>query len=156
LKPFAGELRSLLKRATAWQRWSLYRLPPLETFSAGRVVLIGDAAHPVLPYLAQGAALAIEDAVSLAQSLEASPDDLATALQLYEKPRRARIARVQDLSRRYGWIYHVRGPARLARNFVLGRRHEVLRDFDWLYGRSTAGESAARPTQRPKPERANS
>jgi 2-polyprenyl-6-methoxyphenol hydroxylase-like FAD-dependent oxidoreductase len=156
LKPFAGELRSLLKRAKVWQRWSLYRLPPLKTFSAGRVVLIGDAAHPVLPYLAQGAALAIEDAVSLAQSLEASPDDLATAFQLYEKPRRARIARVQDLSRRYGWIYHVRGPVRLARNFVLGRRHEVLRDFDWLYGRSTAGESAARPTQRPKPERANS
>ena len=144
LKPMAGNLRSLLERATAWQRWSLYRLAPLKSFSAGRVVLIGDAAHPVLPYLAQGAALAIEDAVSLAQSLEASPDDLCEAFQLYERPRRARVARVQDLSRRYGWIYHVRGPIRLARNFVLGRRHEVLRDFDWLYGRGALEQPAAK------------
>jgi 2-polyprenyl-6-methoxyphenol hydroxylase-like FAD-dependent oxidoreductase len=144
LKPMAGNLRSLLERATAWQRWSLYRLAPLKSFSAGRVVLIGDAAHPVLPYLAQGAALAIEDAVSLAQSLEESPDDLRQAFQLYERPRRARIARVQDLSRRYGWIYHMRGPIRLARNFVLGRRHEVLRDFDWLYGRRASEQPGAR------------
>jgi len=144
LKPFARELQSLLERATAWRRWSLYRLPPLKSFSAGRVVLIGDAAHPVLPYLAQGAALAIEDAVSLAQSLDASPDDLQQAIQLYERPRRARIARVQDLSRRYGWIYHVRGPIRLARNFVLGRRHEVLRDFDWLYGRRASEQPETR------------
>ena len=141
--PFARNLRSLLERATVWQRWSLYRLAPLKNFSAGRVVLIGDAAHPVLPYLAQGAALAIEDAFLLAQSLEASSDDLAEAFQLYEKPRRARIARVQDLSRRYGWIYHARGPIRLARNFVLGRRHEVLRDFDWLYGRRAAEQSGS-------------
>jgi 2-polyprenyl-6-methoxyphenol hydroxylase-like FAD-dependent oxidoreductase len=146
LKPMARNLRSLLERATGWQRWSLYRLAPLKSFSAGRVVLIGDAAHPVLPYLAQGAALAIEDAVSLAQSLETSPDELPQAFQLYERPRRARIARVQDMSRHYGWIYHVRGPIRLARNFVLGRRHEVLRDFDWLYGRSALEQPGARTT----------
>src|SRR6516225_5851173 len=152
LSPFATDLRSLLERATAWQRWSLYRLAPLRSYNAGRVVVIGDAAHPVLPYLAQGAALAIEDAVSLAQSLEASSDDLAEAFQLYEKPRRARIARVQDLSRRYGWIYHVRGPIRLARNFVLGRRHDVLRDFDWLYGGRTLeqSESHAHASSEPK------
>ena len=133
LRSLAPDLRSLLERATGWKRWSLYRLAPLKSFSAGRIVLLGDAAHPVLPYLAQGAALAIEDAVSLSQSLEGSPDDLVTAFNRYES-RRARVARVQGLSRRYGWIYHVRGPVRLARNFVLGRRHEVLRDFDWLYG----------------------
>jgi 2-polyprenyl-6-methoxyphenol hydroxylase-like FAD-dependent oxidoreductase len=105
---------------------------------------MGDAAHPILPYLAQGAALAIEDAATLSQSLGKSPDDLAEAFHLYEGPRRARIARVQDLSRRYGWIYHVRGPIRLARNFVLGRRHEVLRDFDWLYGRGGARPPATK------------
>jgi salicylate hydroxylase len=149
--PFARNLRSLLEHATAWQRWSLYRLATLKNFSAGRVVLIGDAAHPVLPYLAQGAALAIEDAFLLAQSLGAS-DDLAEAFPLYEKPRRARIARVQDLSRRYGWIYHVRGPIRLARNFVLGRRHEVLRDFDWLYGRRAAEQSGSDAHASSEPE----
>jgi salicylate hydroxylase len=69
---------------------------------------------------------------------------LQQAIQLYERPRRARIARVQDLSRRYGWIYHVRGPIRLARNFVLGRRHEVLRDFDWLYGRRASEQPETR------------
>lgn len=151
LMPFARNLRSLLEHATAWQRWSLYRLATLKNFSAGRVVLIGDAAHPVLPYLAQGAALAIEDAFLLAQSLGAS-DDLAEAFPLYEKPRRARIARVQDLSRRYGWIYHVRGPIRLARNFVLGRRHEVLRDFDWLYGRRAAEQSGSDAHASSEPE----
>jgi 2-polyprenyl-6-methoxyphenol hydroxylase-like FAD-dependent oxidoreductase len=144
LKPFAKDMRSLLERAAAWQRWSLYRLAPLKSFSSGRVVLMGDAAHPVLPYLAQGAALAIEDAVALARSLEESSDDLAEAFHLYERPRRTRIALVQDLSRRYGWVYHARGPIRLARNFVLGRRHEVLRDFDWLYGGGGAGQLATK------------
>jgi 2-polyprenyl-6-methoxyphenol hydroxylase-like FAD-dependent oxidoreductase len=133
-KPFAREARSLLEHIAGWRSWSLYRLAPLKSFSAGRLVLLGDAAHPVLPYLAQGAALAIEDALSLGQVLETSSSDLVAAFHRYEELRRARVDRVQSLSRRYGWIYHARGPMRLARNFVLGRRKEVLRDFDWLYG----------------------
>jgi 2-polyprenyl-6-methoxyphenol hydroxylase-like FAD-dependent oxidoreductase len=137
-KPFAREARSLLEHTAGWRSWSLYRLAPLKSFSAGRLVLLGDAAHPVLPYLAQGAALAIEDALSLGQVLEASPGDLIAAFHRYEKLRRARVDRVQSLSRRYGWIYHVSGPLRLARNFVLGRRNEVLKDFDWLYGTDPA------------------
>jgi 2-polyprenyl-6-methoxyphenol hydroxylase-like FAD-dependent oxidoreductase len=137
-KPFAREARSLLEHIAGWRSWSLYRLAPLKSFSAGRLVLLGDAAHPVLPYLAQGAALAIEDALSLGQVLEASPGDLIAAFHRYEKLRRARVDRVQSLSRRYGWIYHVSGPIRLARNFVLGRRNEVLKDFDWLYGTDPA------------------
>jgi 3-hydroxybenzoate 6-monooxygenase len=137
-KPFAREARSLLEHTAGWRSWSLYRLAPLKSFSAGRLVLLGDAAHPVLPYLAQGAALAIEDALSLGQVLEASPGDLIAAFHRYEKLRRARVDRVQSLSRRYGWIYHVSGPIRLARNFVLGRRNEVLKDFDWLYGTDPA------------------
>jgi 2-polyprenyl-6-methoxyphenol hydroxylase-like FAD-dependent oxidoreductase len=137
-QPLAREARSLLEHTAGWRSWSLYRLAPLKSFSAGRLVLLGDAAHPVLPYLAQGAALAIEDALSLGQVLEASPGDLIAAFHRYEKLRRARVDRVQSLSRRYGWIYHVSGPLRLARNFVLGRRNEVLKDFDWLYGTDPA------------------
>jgi 3-hydroxybenzoate 6-monooxygenase len=133
-RPLAGEAKSLLERTVGWRSWSLYRLAALKNFSAGRLVLLGDAAHPVLPYLAQGAALAIEDALSLGQVLETSSSDLVAAFHRYEKLRRARVDRVQSLSRRYGWIYHARGPMRLARNFVLRRRKEVLRDFDWLYG----------------------
>ena len=71
--------KSLLERATSWRSWSLYRLTGLRRFSEGRIALLGDAAHPVLPYLAQGAALAIEDAVTLADTIAACPGDPALA-----------------------------------------------------------------------------
>jgi salicylate hydroxylase len=89
----------------------------------------------VLPFLAQGAALAIEDAVTLAACIEAWPGDPPAAFRRYEGLRRPRVARVQRLSRRYGWLYHVRGPLRPARNLILERRSEetALRRFDWLY-----------------------
>lgn len=129
--------KSLLERAASWRSWSLYRLPPLRRFGADHIALLGDAAHPVLPYLAQGAALAIEDAVTLAACIDASPGDPPFAFRRYEDLRRPRVARVQRLSRRLGWLYHVRGPLRPVRNFVLERRSEgtALRRFDWLYGR---------------------
>ena len=69
------DAKSLLERAETWRGWSLYRLTGLKRWSAGPVTLLGDAAHPVLPYLAQGAALAIEDAVALAASLASAPGD---------------------------------------------------------------------------------
>ncbi|MGH6803156.1 MAG: FAD-dependent monooxygenase [Methyloceanibacter sp.] len=127
--------KSLLERAEGWRSWSLSRLAPLRSWSAGRIALLGDAAHPVLPYLAQGAALAIEDAVTLAACIEAWPGDPPAAFRRYEGLRRPRVARVQRLSRRYGWLYHVRGPLRPARNLILERRSEetALRRFDWLY-----------------------
>lgn len=129
--------KSLLERASAWRSWSLYRLAPLRRFSAGRIVLLGDAAHPVLPYLAQGAALAIEDAVTLAACIGACPGDPPQAFRRYEELRRPRAARVQRLSRRFGWLYHVSGPMRAARNLLLARRREemALQRFDWLYRR---------------------
>ena len=127
--------KSLLERAEGWRSWSLFRLAPLRSWSAGRIALLGDAAHPVLPFLAQGAALAIEDAVTLAACIEAWPGDPPAAFRRYEGLRRPRVARVQRLSRRYGWLYHVRGPLRPARNLILERRSEetALRRFDWLY-----------------------
>jgi len=128
--------RSLLQRAAVWRSWSLYGLTGLRRFSEGRIALLGDAAHPVLPYLAQGAALAIEDAVALAEAVAASPGDPAQAFRRYAERRRARASGVQRLSRRFGRIYHFGGLLRLARNLVLERRSgtAALADLDWLYG----------------------
>jgi 3-hydroxybenzoate 6-monooxygenase len=128
--------KSLLERVGGWRAWSLYRLDPLASWSRGPVTLLGDAAHPVLPYLAQGAALAIEDAAVLAKALAAQPRDPASAFVRYEALRRQRTIRLQRASRQFGWIYHLRGPARVARNLVLARRNEqtALEQFDWLYG----------------------
>jgi len=128
--------RSLMQRAAVWRSWSLYGLTGLRRFSEGRIALLGDAAHPVLPYLAQGAALAIEDAVALAEAVAASPGDPAQAFRRYAERRRARASGVQRLSRRFGRIYHFGGLLRLARNLVLERRSgtAALADLDWLYG----------------------
>jgi 2-polyprenyl-6-methoxyphenol hydroxylase-like FAD-dependent oxidoreductase len=127
--------KSLLERAGGWRCWSLYRLAHLKGWSRGRVALLGDAAHPVLPFLAQGAALAIEDATTLAECIAAQPGDLPSAYRHYEAVRRPRAERLQRVSRRYGRLYHLGGPLRLARNLILARRDEeqALRRLDWLY-----------------------
>lgn len=138
---WAKDARSLLERAAGWRSWSLYRLTPLRSWSSGAIALLGDAAHPVLPFLAQGAALAIEDALALAGSMEACPGDPSAAFRRYEALRRPRAAQVQRLSQRFGRIYHLGGPMRLVRNLVLERRNEetALRRFDWLYGAGGTG-----------------
>jgi salicylate hydroxylase len=91
----------------------------------------------VLPHLAQGAALAIEDAVVLADCLAEAPRDPASAFRRYEELRRPRAARVQRVSRRFGFLYNLGSPLAEARNLILARRREAnaLRRFDWLYGR---------------------
>jgi 2-polyprenyl-6-methoxyphenol hydroxylase-like FAD-dependent oxidoreductase len=134
---WSKESKSLLNRASGWHYWSLYRLMHLKQWGEGRVALLGDAAHPVLPFLAQGAALAIEDAVTLARCMAEEPADPAPAFRRYEKVRRPRTARVERLSQRYCRIYHLDGPLRLARDFLLQRRSEqrALQRLDWLYGR---------------------
>jgi salicylate hydroxylase len=133
---WADPALALLRRAESWRCWSLYRLTPLRRFTQGRVALLGDAAHPVLPYLAQGAGLAIEDAAALAASLVAASGDAPSALRLYERSRRARATRVQRQALRYGRLYHLRGIMASARNLVLSRRSpdRLLASFDWLYG----------------------
>jgi 2-polyprenyl-6-methoxyphenol hydroxylase-like FAD-dependent oxidoreductase len=133
--------KSLLERGESWRAWSLFSLPPLRQWSDGLVALLGDAAHPVLPYLAQGAGLAIEDAWCLAHCLAADRKQPAIAFGAYETTRCARGAQLQRSARRMGWIYHGRGPVRLVRNFVLQRSksNSLLRQFDWLYGRNAPG-----------------
>jgi salicylate hydroxylase len=133
--PWTRDAKSLLERAEVWRGWSLYRLDGLERWSAGPLTLLGDAAHPVLPYLAQGAALAIEDALALGDCLASAPDDPTQAFQRYETLRRPRAMRVQRASRRFGFLYRLGGPLAAVRNFILARRREAtaLRRFDWLY-----------------------
>ncbi len=108
---------------------------PLPRWSHGRVTLLGDAAHPTLPFLAQGAALAIEDAAVLAECLRHEPDDIAGAMRRYEGLRRRRVRRAQREAQRNGQRYHLSGPRALARNIALralgGER--LLRRYDWLY-----------------------
>jgi salicylate hydroxylase len=124
----------LLEMATGFRRWSLYRVPRLRHWSQGKIALLGDAAHPTLPYLAQGAALAIEDAVTLSECLE-SESDPVMAFRRYQQLRQHRTARVQRRSRRLGHYYHFKGPARLVRNALLTRRDPdaLLASLDWLY-----------------------
>jgi 2-polyprenyl-6-methoxyphenol hydroxylase-like FAD-dependent oxidoreductase len=135
---WAQPAKTLLATVKTWRCWSLFRLKPLPRWTDGRMALLGDAAHPVQPYLAQGAALAIEDAITLAASLEASGGDPVSAFPRYQSLRMDRAARVQAQAARFGRIYHLRGPAAFARNFLLGRRspESLLQSFDWLYGQA--------------------
>ncbi|MFT3733191.1 MAG: FAD-dependent monooxygenase [Hyphomicrobium sp.] len=136
VKTFAPHLQALIEGATEWRQWSLFTLPSLPRWSSGRAALLGDAAHPMLPFLAQGAVMALEDAVTLGDQVAASTDNMELALQRYEQIRRARVAKVADASLRNGRVYHLRGPAAAARNAVMKWRspESIMAGFDWLYG----------------------
>jgi salicylate hydroxylase len=132
---WAEKARALIAMADQWLKWGLYdRRTPFRG-GTGAVTLIGDAAHPMLPFLAQGAAMAIEDAAVLAAMLGRCGDDPADALRGYEGARRYRTARVQQVARKQGRIYGLSGPEAVVRNFgmrLMGG--EKLRErYDWLY-----------------------
>ena len=128
--------RAILAAPEHWQKWALYDRAPLAQWGKGPATLLGDAAHPMLPYLAQGAAMAIEDAAVLARRLAATRNDPAAAMRAYERERRGRTARAQRAARRNGMIYQLSGPAALLRTLTLaaigGKR--LLARHDWLYG----------------------
>jgi salicylate hydroxylase len=128
-------LRTLMSEPQEWLLWSLFDRPA-QHLAKGRIALIGDAAHPVLPFLAQGAALAIEDAQALAALLVKQEGDPAPAFQAFERQRLSRIHRVQQEARRNGRLYHAGGPTALARNWVMrGLGPERMSErYAWLYG----------------------
>jgi salicylate hydroxylase len=132
---FAPEARALLALPQRWQRWALLDRPVARA-GRGPITLLGDAAHPMLPFLAQGAALAIEDAAVIASCLQQAPDDIERAFRRYENLRRRRAARAQREAQRNGQRYHLSGIRAFARNAALramgGER--LLRRYDWLYG----------------------
>jgi salicylate hydroxylase len=126
--------RDLLGAAPEWRKWPLADRAPAARLASGRVTLLGDAAHPMLPFLAQGAAQAIEDAGVLAEVL-AQGQDVEASLRAYQEIRLPRVTRVQKESRRQAAIYHLGGPAALVRNAAmraLGGEKMIAR-YDWLY-----------------------
>jgi salicylate hydroxylase len=138
-KHFQGlrpEVLRLLDLIDTWRMWVLCDREPVKNWTKGRVTLLGDAAHPMLQYLAQGACMATEDAVTLAEKVAASPDDLPAAFKAYEQERYLRTARVQIMARVYGDFYHARGVTAELRDLALaGRAPQQSYDgIAWLYG----------------------
>lgn len=132
----APGLVEFLEAARTWRKWPLFDAAPLHPWTRGRVTLLGDAAHPILPFFAQGGVLALEDALVLAASLARMRGDLAGAFASYEHERRPRAARVEAASRRNGRIYHVSGALGAARNAYLRAMppQRLMAAYDWLYG----------------------
>jgi salicylate hydroxylase len=132
---WAPQAHALIRVPEAWLKWALYDRRPLTNWTDGAAALLGDAAHPMLPYLAQGAAMAIEDAAVAARCLARMPDDAAGALRIYSAMRRARTRKVQRLAARNGERYHLGGVQAMLRNAAMramgGER--LLRHYDWLY-----------------------
>ncbi len=133
--------RRLIEAAPGWTTWPLSDRRPLPAWNAGPVALLGDAAHPILPFLAQGAAQSIQDAEALADALDVSGAAAGTgsipdALARYSHARRAQAERVQAAARSLGRIYHLAGPAALARDVAMAALgpHRLLTRYDWLYG----------------------
>jgi len=130
------QVTRLLERIETWRMWVLCDREPIKEWSHGRVTLLGDAAHPMLQYLAQGANMAIEDAAVLADKVAAKPDDLAAAFRDYQQERYLRTARTQIMARVYGEFYHARGVTAALRDMAVGGR-TVEQSYDgiaWLYG----------------------
>jgi salicylate hydroxylase len=132
---WSPQARALVRQPEAWLKWALYERRPLMNWSQGAAVLLGDAAHPLLPFMAQGAAMAIEDAVVVAQCLARMPDDAPRALRTYVAMRRARTRKLQRLASRNGERYHLRGMTAMLRNAamrVMGGAY-LLHNYDWIY-----------------------
>jgi salicylate hydroxylase len=131
-------VRSMIGAVGSWRKWPLFTVSLSSSWSSGPITLLGDAAHAMLPFAAQGAGMAIEDAAVLAKCLAGGPDDAAgipAALQHYTDLRRARVARVQRTARRNGKIYHLGGAAALARDLFIASigPERMLSRQRWIY-----------------------
>jgi 3-hydroxybenzoate 6-monooxygenase len=129
-------VRALLNKIESWRMWVLCDRPPVKDWSKGRITLLGDAAHPMLQYLAQGACMAVEDAVCLAAKAVEMDGDYAAAFRAYQQARYLRTGRVQIMARVYGEFYHAGGVAKELRNIMLGSRtpDDAMAGMEWLYG----------------------
>jgi salicylate hydroxylase len=128
--------RQLIDLPKTWKRWATADREPIGQWSFGRVTLLGDAAHPTTQYMAQGACMAIEDAVTLGEALGTMNNDFAKAFDLYQRARVSRTARIVLSGREMGRLYHAKGVERLVRNDLWrGRTPERFYDaMEWLYG----------------------
>jgi len=135
---FKGEVPQVLRmleRIETWRMWVLCDREPVKNWSNNRVTLLGDAAHPMLQYLAQGACMATEDAVILSEKVAEQPDDIPAAFIAYQNARYLRTARVQIMARVYGEFYHARGPTAELRDMMLSARtpEQSYEGVAWLY-----------------------
>jgi salicylate hydroxylase len=136
LGPVAPDLHALIDAVPAWRLWPLCDRPPMAGATEqaqGRVALLGDAAHPMRPYMAQGAGMAIEDADALGRCLALPEADLPAQLAQYAQQRWQRNARVQQRAIRNGQIFHARGLLRWGRDTSMRLLGESLLDVPWLY-----------------------
>ena len=134
--PIHADLRNMLEAVPAWRLWPLCDRPPIKgphEMAKGRIALLGDAAHPMRPFLAQGAGMAIEDAAELARSWARADLQVEDRLQMYAQARWERNAQVQQRSIRNGQIFHLQGPLRWGRNAAMKLMGEPLMDVPWLY-----------------------
>ncbi len=128
--------RQLIELPKTWKRWATADREPIGNWVFGRATILGDAAHPTTQYMAQGACMAMEDAVTLGEALRVNNNDWTKALALYERSRVARTARIVLSGREMGRLYHAAGVERLIRNSLWkGRTQERFYDaIEWLYG----------------------
>jgi salicylate hydroxylase len=140
------QAQGLITIGSNWKKWVLCDRDPVENWVDGRVAVLGDAAHPMMQYFAQGACMAMEDAVCLAHCASENPGRIETALERYRQLRVLRTARVQLQSRAIGeHIYHPAGAHAALRNAILSAKsaEDFYDDLAWLYGGTgLAGESA--------------
>ncbi len=131
----APKARQLIELPKSWKRWATADKEPIENWVFGRVTILGDAAHPTTQYMAQGACMAMEDAVTLGEALRVTGKDWAAALVLYQKNRVARTGRIVLSSREMGRIYHATGVERLIRNQMWKNRPQqrFYDAMEWLY-----------------------
>lgn len=137
LKNTCPHLQALVEACSNWRLWPLCDRPPMQSaaqHAQGRIALVGDAAHPMRPYLAQGAGMAIEDAAELAHQWTALADqDVGQRFAAFAHARWQRNARVQARAIRNGEIFHATGPMQWARDVGLRTLGEKLMDMPWLY-----------------------
>ncbi len=138
LQGTCSRLQDLVRMAEHWRAWALFDRPPLQSprdMAKGRVALLGDAAHPMLPYLAQGAGMAIEDADVLAQCWSQAGLSIEQRLQAYAQARWQRVAKVQARARRNAQLFHASGVLAWGRDTAMRVGGAEVMDMPWLYGR---------------------
>jgi salicylate hydroxylase len=135
-KDWPAEIRNLLGLPSNWLKWALCSVDASGPWAHGHMTLLGDAAHAMLPYMAQGAAMAIEDAAILAKHLPADVENIPAALRSFERQRKPRASQIQGIARRNARVFHFSGAPAFARDTVLrfSKPEKLAARFDDIYG----------------------